>query len=88
MIDKSVIRENYSGVVKLRLRVGDLEYRLSRTGPNYIGFRDPVELPPCEGVVIMNIDDREHRWSVRLTGGSFDSSDMVEAIRLNGAEAN
>lgn len=85
MIEESALRENYSGIVKLRLRVGDQEYRLSRLGPDYVSFRDAVDLPPCEGEVIMTVDDRQHIWSVALSEGASVDSERVSAIPASGS---
>lgn len=71
MIDPTAIRENYSGVVTMEFRVGGQVLPLSGVGPDHIEFREPVELPPCEGEVVMTVDGREeHVWRVRLDRGA------------------
>lgn len=49
--------------------VGANSYELGQVGPDFLIFRDPTALTPCEGEVVMTIDGREHRWSVSLPEG-------------------
>lgn len=80
MLDTALLRENYSGIVNLRLRVGDRDFDLSRIGPGYVVFRRPVELPPCRGTVIVKIDDRQHDWPVDLCNGATLATSTATAI--------
>lgn len=60
----------YSSVVRLELVVDDHSYPLAKIAPSHIVFREPVELPPCRGEILMHVDDRTERWSVVLTHGT------------------
>ena len=79
MLDLAAIRENYSGTVKIRLLMGEQDFELSKLGPEYIVFRQAVELPPCHGEIVMTIDQREHRWTVNLPEGADCSMTTVTA---------
>ena len=63
------VRPMYSPDVQLAFVVGDQCYALSSIAESYIEFREPVELPPCEGEVVMTVDGRTERWRVVLKRG-------------------
>ena len=64
----------YSAKVDLKLIVGSKTFQLGQVGPDRLIFRDACQLPPCEGEIVMMIDDEEQRWKVRLPiGCSMDS---------------
>jgi hypothetical protein len=83
MIDTAEFKENYSGIVKLRLKVGDRDYRLSKLGPGYVVFREPALLGPGDAEVVMTVDDRVHRWPVNLPEGANASMSRVAAVPLD-----
>ena len=60
----------YSPDVQLAFVLGDKSYPLSSIADTYIEFREPVELPPCEGEVVMTVDRRVERWRVVLKRGT------------------
>ncbi|MGQ0636166.1 MAG: hypothetical protein ACT4QC_16255 [Planctomycetaceae bacterium] len=59
----------YSATVKLDLEVGDRLISLHQIGPGTIWLREPIDLPPCDAIVVMHIDDHEQRWPVYLPDG-------------------
>lgn len=67
----------YSAKVDLKLIVGSQTYQLGQVGPDRLIFREALSLPPCEGEVVMTIDDDEQRWKVSLPNGSSANSPVV-----------
>lgn len=62
-------KNGHSSEVRLHLLVGDRQFELASIGPERIRLRAPVELPPCEAEVVMQVDTQEHRWAIILPDG-------------------
>ena len=73
----SVAVTPYSAKVDLKLIIGDQTYQLGQVGPDRLIFRQALSLPPCEGEVVMTIDDEIQRWRVTLPNGSSSLSRIV-----------
>jgi hypothetical protein len=69
MIGESDIRSDYSADVRLYLVVGERSWRLSAIGPDHFVPREPIELQPCQGEIVMTVDREERRWDVVLIDG-------------------
>ena len=67
----------YSAEVDLKLVVGSQIYQLGQVGPDRLIFREAISLSPCEGEVVMTIDDDVQRWRVLLPNGSSANSRVV-----------
>lgn len=68
----------YSATVSLILHVNENEYELAKTGPSRVFLRTPVELPPCDGTLSINIDGNITTEKVRLpNGASIDSAGVT-----------
>ena len=61
---------SHSVDVRLRLLVGDRTLDVAKAGPSEITLRSPVDLAPCDAELLMSVDGREHRWSIRLPRGA------------------
>jgi hypothetical protein len=64
----------FSAKVDLKLIV---EGRTFQLGPDRLIFRKARSLPPCEGEIVMTIDNQEQRWKVVLPNGSSIDSAVV-----------
>ena len=67
----------YSAKVDLKLIVGSQTYPLGQVGPDRLIFPEALSPPPCEGEIVMTIDDDEQRWKVSLPNGSSTDSPVV-----------
>jgi len=70
--------ERYSAVVDLRLFAQGKSYPLAQIGPDFVIFKTPVKLEPCDATIIMHVDGEERRWSVALPDGATRDSDLVK----------
>ena len=70
--------ERYSAVVELQLVAQGKSYPLAQIGPDFVIFKTPVELAPCDATIIMHVDGEERRWSVTLPDGATRDSDLVK----------
>ncbi|MEZ6128329.1 MAG: hypothetical protein R3C59_06585 [Planctomycetaceae bacterium] len=77
MID--IANKPYSANVQLVLHVNGQDYPLAKVGPDRIYLRTPVNLPPCEGTLSINIDGHlTQQQLIRLPeGASADSAGVV-----------
>jgi hypothetical protein len=75
----------YSAQVRLQMVVGNRTLELGQIGPEGVVVREPVELPPGQGEVVMHVDDFERRWQVYLPDGISSKSREVRTIALPAA---
>jgi hypothetical protein len=75
----------YTPDVQLAFVLGEKSYALSSIAETYIEFREPVELPPCEGEVVMTVDRRVERWGVVLKRGASPIERKTRIASLAGA---
>lgn len=75
----SIPRSGHSAEVELLLLVGDRLLSLSEIGPSHVTLREPIELPPTRGEIIMRVDGRERRWQVQLPDGARTSDTEIYA---------
>ncbi|HET6323415.1 MAG TPA: hypothetical protein VFG04_01850 [Planctomycetaceae bacterium] len=66
---------NYSPSVDLRLEVKGQTWPLAKTGRDHFVPAERFNLKPCDGVIIVRIDGKEHRSKVNVVNGVcfFDS---------------
>lgn len=70
---------HHSAEVRLFLVTADATYPLAQIGPHFVIVREPLDLPPCDAEIVMQVDSAEDRWPVRLVDG-VRPSDKVVAI--------
>jgi len=68
---------SYSPEIRLDFQINGKSWELAEIGPDFFTIRNPLDLPPCEGVVVMQVDGRETRWPVFLMDGISKDSDIV-----------
>ena len=64
------LQQHHSAEVRLFPEANHGTYRLAPIGPDDIIFAEAVDLPPCDGEVVMLVDGRETRWQVSLAEGA------------------
>jgi hypothetical protein len=70
MIADRDVRSDYSAEVRLQLEAQGKVWPLAKMGRGHIVPSAPIELPPCDAVVMMTVDGSERRWNVRLVDGA------------------
>ncbi|MEX2216836.1 MAG: hypothetical protein WD768_22170 [Phycisphaeraceae bacterium] len=73
----------HSAVVELELQVDGKSIPLAQTSADWIMVDAPTTLPPCEGVVVVTVDGREHRSRVRLEKGVSPDVSHTPVSRLD-----
>ena len=77
---------HYSTTVRLSLIIGGTTHELCETGRDFIRLRNPVDLPPCDGELVTQIDDDVYSSRVHLPhGASADGGEVAFEVR---GEAN
>jgi hypothetical protein len=76
------LRPMYSTTVRLELRVEGRAYPVAKIGPGYIVFRGSVELPPCRGEMMMEVDGEVERWDVVLKHGATPIDFKTPVVKL------
>jgi hypothetical protein len=73
----------YSSNVTARLLVAGKVYEVWKAGPDSIFLRTPVDLPPCDGEVVITVDGCEARHRVHLPGGASVAERRVVTVDLS-----
>jgi len=69
----------------MRLIVNGTSIRITHMGPDFLFVESPTDHPPCEGSIMLRVDDSESQWGVRLPEGiSKDSKRVALALREQG----
>jgi len=59
----------HSARVKMRLLVSGLSIPVMQMGPDFILLETPVNHPPADASVVLQVDQKERIWNVRLPHG-------------------
>jgi hypothetical protein len=70
----------HSAQVKMRLLVNELTVPVVQLGPDFLLLDAPLDLPAGDASVVMQVDQQERRWDVRLPDGSSASSRRVAIV--------
>lgn len=66
--------DRYSTLSYFDLQVNGESYPLTQIAPDFIVFRQPVELPPCEATIVIHSEgERSERRVCLVKGASLDS---------------
>lgn len=72
---------SYSSDVALTMIIDGQAVGLAKIGPKSVTPTTPIDADPCEASVVMKVDGRTHRWTVRLTHGAVPfESDIATQI--------
>ena len=64
----------------MRLLVNELTVTVVQLGPDFLLLDAPLDLPAGDASVVMQVDQQERRWDVRLPDGSSTSSRRVAIV--------
>jgi hypothetical protein len=62
----------------MRLLVNGLSLPVTQMGPDFVLVDAPVDHPPAIASVVLQVDQSERRWNVRLPGGISADKKRVE----------
>jgi hypothetical protein len=78
MSAKSLLSQGgHSALVNIRLLVNGGSIRVAQMGPDFLLLDEPFDHPPADACVIMQVDESESRWNVRLPHGISAGSKRV-----------
>lgn len=61
----------------MRLLVGERSLPVVQLGPDFLLVGEPVDLPPGEASMVMQVDASERRWKVFLPNGISATTNRV-----------
>lgn len=61
----------------LRLLIGDHVFSLDQVGPDYCEVRQPIDHPPCQGLLVMHLHNAVRHCPVELIEGMRQSDSRV-----------
>jgi hypothetical protein len=59
----------HSAIVEMQLIVNGASLSITHMGPDFLIIESPREYPPSEATIVLQIDQSERRWNVRLPEG-------------------
>ena len=74
----------HSALVKMRLLVNGDSIPVVQMGPDFLFVDAPINHPPGLASVVLQVDQSERRWNVRLPNGISTGSNRI-AIATAGA---
>ncbi len=72
----------HSARVNLRLLVNGLSLPVAQLGPDFLLIDNPVNHAPAVASVVMEVDQSESRWNVRLPAGMSATSSRVQISQV------
>lgn len=70
----------HSAQVRMSLLVGGVSVPLDQLGPDFALVTTPFDAPPGEASVVLQVDQSERRWPVRLPNGISAGSRRVALV--------
>jgi hypothetical protein len=67
----------HSAQVEMQLVVNGSALSITHMGPDFVLLESPADHLPCEATVVLQVDQNERRWEVRLPEGMSKSSSRV-----------
>ena len=61
----------------MELLVNGRSISVAQMGPDFVFVDAPVDLPPSDAIMVLQVDESESRWPVRLPDGISASSKRV-----------
>jgi hypothetical protein len=61
--------QTHSAIVRMQLVFGGAKLSIAQLGPDFLVLREKPAMPPGAGEIIMQVDESERRWPVRLPNG-------------------
>jgi hypothetical protein len=68
---------SHSSLVKIRLLLDGHSIDVAQLGPDCLFVDSPMDAPPGEATIMLNVDQAERRWRVRLAEGISSRSEKI-----------
>lgn len=78
----ALIRGGHSTIVKIWLVLDDKSIPVAQMGPDFLLLNAPFDYPPGNAGVVLQVDQSERRWKVRLPDGISAASNRVAVVRV------
>jgi hypothetical protein len=73
----------HSAQVKMQLLVNGSSLSVAQMGPDFLLVDAPIDHPPTDARLVLQVDQSERRWNVRLPNGiSADSTRVAIAAAI------
>jgi hypothetical protein len=59
----------HSAQVEMQLIINGESISITHMGPDFLLVESPTEQPPGEATIVLQVDQSERRWTVRLPDG-------------------
>jgi hypothetical protein len=70
----------HSAQVKMRLMVNGCSIPIAQMGPDFLLVDAPINHPPSDASVILQVDQSERRWNVHLPNGISAESKRIAIV--------
>jgi len=67
----------HSAVVKMRLIINGTSIPINQMGPDFLFVESDRDYPPGEATIVLQIDESQREWQVRLPEGVSKNSERV-----------
>ena len=67
----------HSAQVEMQLIINGESISITHMGPDFLIIESPREHPPGEATIVLQVDQSERRWTVRLPDGLHPSQKRV-----------
>ena len=72
----------HSAIVNMRLQVNGSTIRILQMGHDFLFLESPIDHLPTDASIVMQIDDSEKCWDVRLPDGISAHSERVTISKI------
>ena len=59
----------HSALVRMRLLVNGMTFRIAQMGPDFLFVESPKDHPPARATIELQVDDNQRSWEVDLPQG-------------------
>ena len=72
----------HSAQVKMKLLVNGSSISVAQMGPDFLLLAETIDHPPTNASIVMQVDENERRWNVRLPNGISSESKRVSILEV------
>lgn len=62
-------QSGHSAFVNMQLLINGGSVRIAQMGPDFLLLDEPIDHPPTDATIVLQVDESERRWKVRLPHG-------------------
>jgi hypothetical protein len=67
----------HSALVRMRLYVNGMSFRIAQMGPDFLFVEAPSDHPPARATIELHVDESERSWEVNLPQGMKSGDERV-----------